>query len=131
VKRCAKCGRELPLTEFRRDSRKADGRQSRCKACQSTGRPSGSGAGRKAPQAPVICVYDPAGMYAGRFDRMSWTGSLWDETWESGMLVEFDGARWRVDGRRVYELDGGRVLEATGKADKPVLRAAGMLEAAG
>lgn len=35
VKKCAKCGRELPVTMFNRCSKAADGLQSYCKECQS------------------------------------------------------------------------------------------------
>ena len=33
TKVCTKCGRELPLSEFTKDKRRADGLQYRCKSC--------------------------------------------------------------------------------------------------
>lgn len=38
MKRCAKCGRELPESEFHRDSHAKDGLKCRCKACTSKGK---------------------------------------------------------------------------------------------
>lgn len=35
TKRCSKCGRELPTSEFAKSSLSKDGFQSYCKACQS------------------------------------------------------------------------------------------------
>lgn len=34
TKRCSKCGRELPLTEFHRNASLADGLQKQCKECK-------------------------------------------------------------------------------------------------
>lgn len=34
TKKCAKCGRELPLDEFNRSTSAKDGRQSYCKECK-------------------------------------------------------------------------------------------------
>lgn len=34
TKKCSKCGRVLPLSEFQKCSRNADGLQYRCKECQ-------------------------------------------------------------------------------------------------
>lgn len=37
LKTCARCGRDLPFTEFRSDKRRADGLYTICKTCQSGG----------------------------------------------------------------------------------------------
>lgn len=34
IKECTECGKLKPLTEFHKDSRKKDGRRSRCKECR-------------------------------------------------------------------------------------------------
>lgn len=34
TKKCSKCGRELPLSEFNKNNQAKDGLQCRCKSCQ-------------------------------------------------------------------------------------------------
>lgn len=35
IKICSKCGKELPVSEFSKNSKAKDGLQSQCKSCQS------------------------------------------------------------------------------------------------
>lgn len=37
TKKCDRCGRDLPYTEYRTDKRRADGHYPICKECQSGG----------------------------------------------------------------------------------------------
>jgi hypothetical protein len=143
-KRCTRCGEVKPLEAFHVNRRSRDGFCSQCKRCKLSadkrrrdaraGERAGNGGlhrrpvGRQTPNDPAVVEYDPTGTYWGLFDRDSIAGTLFDGHWPDGMRVRMSAryrgtpSRWVVRGRVLHEVDGGRVLVATGHRDRPVLK---------
>jgi hypothetical protein len=139
TKRCSKCGEELPLSEFRRDRSKGDGRRSSCAECaRIAGRQSDRKRKRSAtatsdepePRDPATCVFDPEQTYRGSvFPRMDFALTLMAGYWPTGsewLWAPKPGAkpaRWRIVGAGAVEVDGTREVrvERRNSRDKLVV----------
>ena len=133
-KRCTACGKTKPLDEFAKDRNRADGHRSDCLECH---RDRARKSWRKwqrinptpsAAEPKVTCLHHPTGMYAGDIDRLSFAGTLWDGYWPDGSvwLLAYphtaDRTRWRLHGRALYEIGGGRIVKARGGKYAPALK---------
>jgi hypothetical protein len=92
-----------------------------------TGRPPGQR--DRSTRHRWVCRYDPTGTFTRSwFSRIDFAGSLFDRSWPDGSewygALAYRGAPalWRVEGNRLFEIGGGRVVVATGHHVNPTLR---------
>ena len=141
-KKCSKCGSIKPLSEFTKDSTRADGHRSECRECHNArGRTNwrnwDSAKRSQATAEPyATCLCDPTGMYSGNIDRRSFAGTLYDGYWPDGSvwLLSYPRTakrtRWRLRGRALYEIGGQRVVKALGGPYAPALKIVDAAQAA-